>query len=477
MKKSSLLLISLLLATYFLLLTTPPVLAHGGARDELIIRMTKEGFEPKELTVWEGDEVLFINNDDVPRWPASDFHPTHSLYPEFDSKQGVAPGGSWTMKFEKVGTWRMHDHLIPHMKGVIVVLEDPEKIGEATTTPDKTNFLEKIKNFFARMWQKFVGEKTSTKLDDKLLQEFKSLEERAKYTWLEEVAKKDGASVAWQYVLKTYNTPEGTVGNPHDMAHLVGHLIYEEQGLKGLSVCDTSFAFGCYHGLMEVALYDEDGGAYEERLASSQAGCRILGDDSSPTYWSCIHGIGHGIATYRDHDINRSLSDCDLLSEKIRTYCHDGVFMEFSISAPPSFYKRENPIYPCDAVGASYKVACARSQVQVMRLRFGLDTARVANACLATGNTDIVYHCIDALGYFTAQESGGRVQNILSGCKKIQDEPASAQCLSAAAGELIFQNYAGWQKSSPEICQSLGSAYQDKCFERINNIKQSYGRK
>lgn len=461
-----------------LLLLTPMFgIAHGGEHDELIIRMTKEGFEPKELTVWEGDEVLFINNDDVPRWPASDFHPTHSLYSEFDSMEGVAPGGSWQFVFEKVGTWRMHDHLIPHMKGVIVVLEDPEKVVEEVSTINESGgIFSKFKSFFSKLWQKIRGEKASAKIDSKLLAEFKSLDERAKYTRLEEVAESDGASIAWQFVLQTYNTPEGTIGNPHDLAHLVGHLIYEEQGLRGLSVCDTSFAFGCYHGLMEVALYDEDGGTYEERLASSQAGCRILGDDSSPTYWSCIHGIGHGIATYRDHDISRSLSDCDLLDEKIRTYCHDGVFMEFSISAPPSFYKRENPIYPCDIVNENYKVTCARSQVQVMRLRFSLDTGTIAQTCLATGNASIAYHCVDALGYFTAQESGGKAPQIISGCKQILDESASAQCLSAAAGELVFQNYAGWQKTAPEICSALSGNHKDKCLGRVDSVKQSYGR-
>src|SRR3989338_10416047 len=106
----------------WLLVSTQSALAHGGAHEELIIRMTSNGFEPKEMTVTEGDEILFINNDDTDRWPASNFHPTHSLYADFDPKIAVKPGESWKFAFNKHGTWRMHDHLTPHMTGTIVVL-------------------------------------------------------------------------------------------------------------------------------------------------------------------------------------------------------------------------------------------------------------------------------------------------------------------------------------------------------------------
>src|SRR3989344_2985529 len=117
----------IIIFTLIMLFSPIIALAHGDTHDELIIRMTVNGFEPKELTVTQGDEVIFINNDEADRWPASNFHPTHTLYPEFDSLKGIPPGESWKAKFEKVGAWRMHDHLFPHMTGTIVVLSDPEK--------------------------------------------------------------------------------------------------------------------------------------------------------------------------------------------------------------------------------------------------------------------------------------------------------------------------------------------------------------
>jgi len=453
-----------LLFTIYCLLPTA-LFAHGGINDdELIIRMTKNGFEPKELTATEGDEILFINNDDTDRWPASNFHPTHTLYPEFDSLKGIPSGSSWKVKLEKVGTWRMHDHLFPHMTGTIVVLPDPNT--NATTNQGPTLWA-KVKAFFLKLFSK---EKSSS------ISEFKILPEREKYTWLENLAEEQNPEAAWRLVKESYNTPEGVVGNPHNMAHLVGQLIYKDYGFDGLTICEPIFAFGCYHGLMEVAFDKDKPEAYSDKLFAAEVGCKSLGDTETPSYWSCIHGMGHGVATFREYNLEKSLNDCDQLNERVRTYCHDGVFMEFSISAPPIFYKREKPIYPCDVVGENYKTSCARSQVQVMRLRFKMDTNAIAKTCTDTKNDKIIYHCVDALGYFIAQTSGGNSSKIIAGCQDIKDAKSAAQCTAAAAGELIFQDYVGWRDSVKEICGSLSGQYQTNCFTRVDQVKQSYGR-
>lgn len=470
-----------IIPTLFLLSLPFLALAHGGVDDgELIIRMTENGFEPKELTAVEGDEVLFINNDDVDRWPASNFHPSHTIYPEFDSLTGIKPGESWKMKFEKAGTWRMHDHLIPHMTGTIVVLEDLSKttttpeVATATKLEESIGLWAKIKAFFSKLFA--TSPKKVGAVDEKALLEFKSLDERSKYAWLEERAGTESPEAAWNYVLAAYNTPEGVVGNPHDLAHLVGQLIFKKNGFEGLSICKPVFAFGCYHGLMEVAFDKDDLSGYRDQFIAAEKGCAAIGSTSSPSYWSCIHGIGHGAITFREHALDKALTDCDILGDSVKTYCHDGVFMELSISAPPNFYRKDTPLYPCNTVAESYKKSCARSQVQVMKQRFGFKSNDIASACLKSGSDTIIHHCIDAIGYAVGQESGGAAEEVVTGCKTIVDEKSSAQCLAAAAGELVFQNTAGWQESVKKICESATGSYREACEVRVGQVKQSYGR-
>lgn len=86
------------------------------------VKMTDDGFEPANFTIKDGQAVRFSNvSQSKQHWPASNIHPAHDLYPEFDVKRGMAPGESWVFTFRRKGLWPMHDHLMPYLKGTITV--------------------------------------------------------------------------------------------------------------------------------------------------------------------------------------------------------------------------------------------------------------------------------------------------------------------------------------------------------------------
>lgn len=87
------------------------------------IVMKPDAFEPNSLTVQKNTKVIFKNEDSKPHWPASDVHPIHSIYPEFDPQQAIDSGKGWSFIFDKVGNWRFHDHLSPSLRGEIRVVE------------------------------------------------------------------------------------------------------------------------------------------------------------------------------------------------------------------------------------------------------------------------------------------------------------------------------------------------------------------
>ena len=88
-----------------------------------MVTLTGDGFSPTSITVKKGTKVTFTNKGSTSHWPASDPHPTHTDYPEFDPKHEIKTGESWTFTFDKVGTWRYHDHLNSGEKGVVIVTE------------------------------------------------------------------------------------------------------------------------------------------------------------------------------------------------------------------------------------------------------------------------------------------------------------------------------------------------------------------
>lgn len=97
---------------------------EGGLQDAAMVRIGPEGFTPASVSIKKGEIVTWINEDPGgDHWPASGPHPTHADYPEFDPKEPLIPGQSWTFKFNKVGTWEYHDHLIPKKIGTVTVSE------------------------------------------------------------------------------------------------------------------------------------------------------------------------------------------------------------------------------------------------------------------------------------------------------------------------------------------------------------------
>lgn len=100
-----------------------------------IIEITEEGFSPKTLKISQGDTVTFINQGSEERWPATDLHPTHKLYPGsdiekcgtpeeseiFDACKPLQKNEEYEFTFQEKGNWNYHDHLNPNIKGVIIV--------------------------------------------------------------------------------------------------------------------------------------------------------------------------------------------------------------------------------------------------------------------------------------------------------------------------------------------------------------------
>jgi len=94
--------------------------SQGGQQAYQII-YSDTGYAPASLTVPLGAKVVFKNESAMAMWPASAPYPTHTAYPEFDAKAGLAAGQAYEFVFDKIGAWQYHDHLSPQFFGKISV--------------------------------------------------------------------------------------------------------------------------------------------------------------------------------------------------------------------------------------------------------------------------------------------------------------------------------------------------------------------
>lgn len=96
--------------------------ASAGPVIEIV--MANNSYSQNELNIKKGQTVKFINNGIDDYWPASNIHPDHAVYPEFDPERPIKPGESWSFKFGRAGKWYFHDHIhYPDVTGFVNVSE------------------------------------------------------------------------------------------------------------------------------------------------------------------------------------------------------------------------------------------------------------------------------------------------------------------------------------------------------------------
>ncbi len=453
----------LAITPYLFLLFLYPLTILAASPD-VTVEMTDHGFEPTEITLDISSEVVFKNTDKEAHWPASDIHPTHEIYPEFDPKRPVNPGESWVFKPTRVGTFKFHDHLFPHLRGVMTVEGQASQISTGSNS-QVISFFKNLMSAISQKIQSLLGRKP-TVLGAAAISQL-SPENQIRY--VEDMAKAQGTEKTWGFLKETYKGRGGNSGNIHDLAHLTGSLIYSEKGFNGLTICSPEFAFGCYHGFLDKAFQNS-----LDDLNKAEVSCGKLG--TGGPFASCIHGIGHGVASfYTSTKLNESLTSCKRLESAGQQYCFDGVFMEFARSAPANFYSRANPLSPCSEVTDSQmKFACGRNQPSVLMDRFKYSFDDVIKVCLDSNSSEVKEACFDSLGFTLARS--GNPDAIISGCQKISEPTFVAKCTQSAAGELIFQELPGWQDNAPKVCASLPGNYLSDCQQYLSNLIKDYGR-
>ncbi len=95
--------------------------ADMRGRDTITIVLTEKGFTPRDFTVSRGPAVVFTTTRGNQFWPASNEHPSHDLYSEFDPKHPIDADASWSFVFDRSGEWGFHDHIRSYFTGRVYV--------------------------------------------------------------------------------------------------------------------------------------------------------------------------------------------------------------------------------------------------------------------------------------------------------------------------------------------------------------------
>jgi plastocyanin len=119
-------LIALSALSYYALKRNPAITAAGTttpSTGDITVTLTEQGYSPDVLTIKVGTTVHFKTKLTTPHWPASNPHPQHSIYTQFDPREPVARDKEWSFKFDRTGHYGFHDHIRSYYTGSVDVVQ------------------------------------------------------------------------------------------------------------------------------------------------------------------------------------------------------------------------------------------------------------------------------------------------------------------------------------------------------------------
>ena len=283
----------------------------------------------------------------------------------------------------------------------------------------------------------------------------------------------EGPKVALARLETMSATNSAVAGDCHRIAHRMGSAALSRFDDKvapafiaGTPIC----ASGYYHGIIERAFLgqptDKLGVVARQLCSDSQIA------DQRFLLYQCIHGLGHGLMIYTGYDMPGSLKTCDgLQTDFDQVSCTGGVFMEnFSSSyGVTSRYLRKNdPIYPCDAVAEHYKAQCYGLVTANLLKRTGSDQRKTAAGCRRS-EPDWLGVCFESFGRDVSGIAGKSASKALASCRLAGAN--EGDCLYGVAREIVNSDAAG--ERGARFCNKVPKAHRHRCFTGVGSVMAS----
>ncbi len=420
-----------------------------------LITLTNEGFSPANLTIEPNTKVVFKSELNKPFWPASNYHPSHSIDSNFDPKLPIYPNDKWSYTFSEPGIFAFHDHLQPEVKGVIVV----------------TDISDNLKNTNALQVEKCEKNTTSE------LQY--CLEQR-----IPEVLKSEGLVAATDfYNMISELFPESC----HGFGHTFGKSLYKLNGSTDVFLSDKNLSSSCGYGVWHgfITEYSMANGSNPESLGEF---CNsTLSNTDKSLGWGCFHGLGIGFvdeasASLDPNDISSfselKLEMCDLTTKvsDYRTSCYQGMFHgiyeQLNINSPESLTNILNPEFcknqTAERVGPCFYELAARSE------SFVIDDIKSIVDQLEDLPMDIASRTLSHIvsGKFSQfYRDEDRLTTLLNQCRGTE-EKFHLSCIDGMMRSLLkIEGQTNYYDISLEFCgsQFLNDAEKNRCYSQLVN--------
>ncbi|MGI9098843.1 MAG: c-type cytochrome [Solirubrobacteraceae bacterium] len=283
----------------------------------------------------------------------------------------------------------------------------------------------------------------------------------------------EGPKLALERLEKMTATNTAVASRCHRITHRMGSAALSRfkddvapAFIAGSAVC----ASGYYHGIIERAFLgqpkDKLGVVARQLCADKQI------SDQRFLEYQCIHGLGHGLMLYTGYDMPGSLKTCDGLQTDFgQVSCSGGVFMEnfnSSYGVTSKYLRKNDPIYPCDAVAERHKAQCYGLVTANLLRRTGYDQRKTAQGCRRS-EPDWLSVCFESFGRDVSGIAGKSASKALASCRLAGAN--EGDCLYGVAREIVNSDAAGERGAS--FCEKAPKRHRERCFTGVGSVMAS----
>lgn len=314
--------------------------------------------------------------------------------------------------------------------------------------------------------------------------------------------------------------------NAHPLAHGLGIAAYKnpETMAATFAACPNTQISGCYHGVIQGYFLDVSRGGAPLTAAQLNAVCAPHLRDGL-LWGQCNHGLGHGLMALLRNQLPSVLERCDLLTDgAAREGCYGGAFMENIVAVthpegtaeshhamshgggaaaggehaghgaaagghegmdhagmdhsgmdhaamghgeaaatPWKALDRNDPLYPCTAVGQKYWYQCYLIQTSAILPAMAGDISHTAQAC-SRAPESMVHVCYASLGRDISAYAGRDPRRAQGMCAQA-GAAAEPACVRGAAVALVEVNQ--HLDDGLALCRLTSEASRAACYEGV----------
>ena len=413
----------------------------------MTVHINEKGFTPSEINIQVGTEVIFVNIGEQEHWPAGNDHPSHILYDgtnlkthcdplfspkSFDACKGIKKEETWSFVFDKVGTYKFHDHLWPQFEGVITVFQK-----------DFEQFL-------------LTG---SNALDVKQYEELKDK--------LEKIVEDSDPRQAIRELQDLSLLNQKISDQCHDFLHIIGHAGYEKYKSfhEAVEYQEDFCNSGYIHGLFEEYFKSSDNLVFDlgkecKNYAENKRGIDL---------WNCNHGIGHGFMYFTGGDIDKTLNLCEenLDGGAGITSCQNGAYMEFfnkeELAKEKEYVDSANPLNTCK-IRKSSKGDCHLYAPVYFSQTLGKNFVDIFKECK---KAELGYEmdCLRGIGMEAMKKNMHTPEAVLELCAQAGSYVKQEACIGGAVGMYILQE--GSVSAGENLCGEIKGRHKNACFTEV----------